>query len=82
VGKLENRVSKLEQGGRGRLAPSRTQLEVWAIDAEIRELEREMKAHGEDPNECLREARVDVPLDEHIAILEVEIEREEQGRGD
>jgi hypothetical protein len=50
--------------------------EIRAIDAEIGELERELEALGIDPAECLREVSVDLPLDEHIAMLEEELERE------
>jgi hypothetical protein len=79
MGSLESRVSKLEQGSRRRPAPSRTQLEIWAIDAELRRLERELKALGVDPSECWRGAPAGLPLDEHIAMLEAEIAQEEAG---
>jgi hypothetical protein len=72
------RVRRLETGLRGTLPPSRTQEEAWAIDAEVRELEKEMNPQGIDPDECLRGVSMDLPLDEHIAKLEAEIAREER----
>jgi hypothetical protein len=68
---------------RGRpAAPSQTQLEIWAIDAEIARLEREMLAEGIDPYRELHRTHETnsaghpmLSLDEHIAMLEEEIER-------
>jgi len=81
VGSLESRLRALEERGheRERSPTSRTQEEIWAIDAEIREIEREMRTLGIDPDECLRDADVSLPLDEHIAMLEEEIALEEAG---
>ncbi len=76
MGGLNGRVQRLEARERARPpVPSRTPEEAWAIDAEISKLEREMRAEGMDPDECLRGVSVDLPLDEHIALLEEEIER-------
>jgi hypothetical protein len=84
-------VRRLETQARERgrpPAPSRTQEEVWAIDAEIARIEREMKAEGVDP---YREpdrtwtnsaGHPTLSLDEHIAMLEAEIAREEQEHDD
>lgn len=78
AGSLDGRVRRLEANRRGKppeRSPhtSRTLEEARALDAEIRELEMEMRAHGIDPYECLREVYVDMPLEEHIAKLEEEI---------
>jgi hypothetical protein len=84
---LGGRVSRLEERSRAaaRPVPSRTQQEIRAIDAEIRELEREMRADGVDPYRDATRAswaawrnsagHPTLPLDEHIAMLEAEIER-------
>jgi hypothetical protein len=71
------RVRKLEglDRNRERPSPSRTEQEARALDAEIRELEEELRAPGEDPDE-LRTAgdvRMDLSLGEQIAELELEI---------
>jgi hypothetical protein len=86
------RVRRLEVQTRkrgGSPAPSRTQEEAWAIDAEIARLERELRAEGIDPDrnpgrthETNFAGHPMLSLDEHIAMLEAEIEREEQGHDD
>jgi hypothetical protein len=85
VGSLGRRVQRLEAREPGR-PPSRTQEEVWAIDAEIRKLERDVRAEGGDP---YREpdgtwtnsaGHPTLSLDEHIAMLEAELEEEIQPR--
>lgn len=79
------RVRRLETHARERgrpSAPSRTQEEAWAIDAEIARLEREMLAEGIDPQSTpgevqeFMEGLEGLSLDEKIAALEAEIERE------
>ena len=67
------RVRRLEGLGRERPAPSRTEEEARALDAEIRELDEELEALGVDPDEWRHDGRMDLPLDEHIAALEKEI---------
>jgi hypothetical protein len=70
------RVRKLEglDRGRGRPSPSRTELEARALDAEIRELEEELRALGVDPEAWHHgEDRTDLSLDEQIAELEKEL---------
>lgn len=70
------RVRKLEglDRGRERPAPSRTELEARALDAEIRELEEELRALGVDPDERDHsDARMDLSLDEQIAEHEKEL---------
>jgi hypothetical protein len=83
------RVRRLETRARERgrpPAPSRTQEEAWAIDAEIARLEREMRTEGIDPNhesaavQEFMERFEGLSLDEKIAALEAEIEREELER--
>ena len=82
MGSLNGRVQRLEERNREPTRPTRTQQEVWAIDAEIRNIEAEMRAEGMDPDEYLRGVSVEMPLDEHIAMLEAEIAalEEEIGR--
>jgi len=78
VGSLNGRLQRLEARERGRpsiATPSRTQEEIWAIDAEIGKRETETRTEGMDADECLRGVPVDLPLGEHIAMLEEEIER-------
>jgi hypothetical protein len=81
VGSLSGRVKRLEAQERGR-PPSRTQEEVWAIDAKIMKLEREMRAEGTDPyrepdgtwtNSAGHPTHT---LGEHIAMLEAELGEE------
>ena len=68
------RVRRLEGRGLERPAPSRTELEARALDAEIRELDEELEALGVDPDERHRgDDRPDLPLDEQIAELEKEL---------
>jgi len=68
------RVRRLEGRGRERAAPSRTELEARALDAEIRELEQEMRALGVNPEAWHHgEDRTDLSLDEQIAELEKEL---------
>jgi hypothetical protein len=75
VGSLNGRVRRLEARERERPpARSRTQQEIWAIDAEIGKLETEMRTEGMDGGECLRGVSVDLPLDEHIAMLGEELD--------
>jgi hypothetical protein len=72
------RVRRLEtQEERRRSPTSRTQAEAWALDAEIRGLERELRAEGLDPDETLRGVDVSLPLDEHIAAIEKELADDE-----
>ena len=67
------RVRRLEGLSRPRPAPSRTE-EARALDAEIREIEEELRALGVDPDERHRgDDRPDLPLDEQIAELEKEL---------
>ena len=71
------RVRKLEglDRNRERAEPSRTEEEARALDAEIREVEEELEALGVDPDEWRHGAeRMDLPLDEHIAELEKELD--------
>jgi hypothetical protein len=86
VGSLESRLRALEgRGGKSKRPPtSRTAEEFRAIDAEIRDLEEEMRAEGIDPRETLGEVQAflegveGLSLDEKIRALEEEIAREEQ----
>lgn len=56
------------------LATSRTQDEARALDAEIRRLEREIRARGGDPDEWRRDdALADLPLDDQISAIEKEM---------
>jgi hypothetical protein len=68
------RLEGLERG-RVRPEPSRTELEAWALDAEIREVEEELRALGTDPDE-LRPAdeRPGLSLEEHIKAIERELD--------
>ena len=69
------RVRRLEGRGLERPAPSWTELEARALDTEIREVEEELEALGVDPDEWRHGAeRTDLPLDEHIAELEKELD--------
>jgi len=69
------RVRGLEGRGLERPAPSQTELQASALDAEIRELEEELRALGVDPGEWRHDDdRMDLSLDEHIAELERELE--------
>ena len=70
------RVRKLEGLARGRQrpSPSRTELEARVLDAEIRELEEELRALGVDPEAWRHgEDRMDLSLGEQIAELEKEL---------
>ena len=67
------RVRRLEGRGLERPAPSRTELEAWALDVEIKELRDEIRALVVDPDEWRPDIRMDLSLDEHIAALEKEI---------
>jgi len=70
------RVRRLEgqDRDRERPAPSPTELEARALNAEIRELEEELRALGADPDERDHgEDRTDLSLDEQIAELEKEL---------
>jgi hypothetical protein len=78
------RVRRLETQARERgrpPAPSRTQGEIWAIDAEIARIEREMIAEGiapyREPDRTWTNSvgHPTLSLDEHIAMLEEEIGR-------
>jgi hypothetical protein len=76
LGGLAWRVRKLEglDRGRERPSPSRTELEARALDAEIRELEEELRALGVDPEAWHHgDVRMDLSLDEQIAELEKEL---------
>ena len=83
------RVRRLETQARERgrpPAPSRTQEEIWAIDAEIARLKQEMLAEGIDPQSTpgdvqeFMERLEGLSLEEKIAALEAEIAREELER--
>ena len=74
MGSLGRRVERLEERNREPVRPSRTQEVARALDAEIRNLERELQVLGVNPYECLREVSMDLPLDEEIARLEEELE--------
>jgi hypothetical protein len=81
VGSLKNRLRALEARHHEQQrppAPGTAQEEIRVIDAEIRKLQREMRAAGIDPDQCLRDVDVGLPLDEHIAMLEAEIAQEEE----
>jgi hypothetical protein len=70
------RVRRLEgfDRGRERPSPSRTEQEARALDAEIRELEEELRALGVDPEAWYHgEDRTDLSLDEQITELEKEL---------
>jgi hypothetical protein len=68
------RVRRLEGRGLERLSPSRTEQEARALDAEIRELEEELRALGVDPEAWHHgDVRMDLSLDEQIAELEKEL---------
>jgi hypothetical protein len=90
VGSLESRLRALEERTREpqRHPTSRTLEEIRAIDAEIARLEREMRAHGIDPyrkpdrTQTNSAGHPKLSLDEHIALLEAEIAREEQEHGE
>jgi hypothetical protein len=76
LGGRARRVRKLEglDRGRQRPSPSRTEQEARVQDAEIRELEDELRALGSGPEEWHRgDVRVDLSLDEQIAELEKEL---------
>jgi hypothetical protein len=69
------RVRRLEGRGLEKPVPSRTEREAWALDAEIGEIEEELRALGVDPNECLHtDERMDLSLDEQIAAIEKELD--------
>ena len=70
------RVRRLEGLDHGRewQGPSRTEEEARALDAEIRELEEELRTLGVDPEAWHHgEDRTDLSLDEQIAELEKEL---------
>ena len=72
------RVRKLEglDCSRVRAGPSRAELEAWALNAEIREIEAEMRTLGMDPYKWrLGDDLIGLPPDEHIAELEKELEQ-------
>jgi hypothetical protein len=72
------RVRRLEglDCRRERPSPSRTELEARALDAEIRELEEELRALEVDPDEWrYADDRTDLSLEEHIAAIEKELEQ-------
>jgi hypothetical protein len=77
VGSLDRRLRALEDRNPQEPPTSRMLEEIRAIDAEIARLESEMRAEGIDPEERLQDVDVSIPLDEHIAMLEAEIAREE-----
>jgi hypothetical protein len=90
AGSLDGRVRRVRrletqarERGRSR-TPSRTQVEAWEIDAEIARLEGELLAEGMDPQSTpgevqeFMEGLEGLTLDEKIAALEAEIEREER----
>ena len=72
------RVRRLEEGVEtsSRVEPSQTELEVWALDAEIRMLEQEIIAAGGEPHDEWRRGdplTAGMSLDEDIAALEAEL---------
>jgi hypothetical protein len=69
------RVRRLEGRGLERPAPSQTELEAHALDAEIREVDEELEALGVEPNGWGHATNdsAHMTLDEHIAALEKEI---------
>ena len=70
------RVRRLEGLDRSlqRPEPSRTEEEARALDAEIREIEEEMRALGADPDEwCHTGGRAGLSLEEHITAIEREL---------
>jgi hypothetical protein len=68
------RVRRLEGRGLERSSPSRTEQEARALDAEMRELEEELRALGVNPEAGHHaDDRTDLSLDEHIAELEKEL---------
>jgi hypothetical protein len=72
------RVRRLQGLGRERErpAPSRTEEEARALDAEIREAEEELRALGVDPDELPRAGdQMHLLPDEHIVELEKELEQ-------
>jgi hypothetical protein len=76
LGGRARRVRKLEglDRGRQRPSPSRTEQEARVLDAEIRELEDELRTLGSGPEEWHHgDVRVDLSLDERIAALEKEL---------
>lgn len=71
------RVRRLEGlgYGPGRPAQSRTEEEARALDAEIRELDEKLLAFGVDPDGWRHaDDRADLPLEEHIAAIEKELD--------
>jgi hypothetical protein len=70
------RVRRLEGPDYGpeRLAPSHTEEEARALEAETREVEEELRALGVDPGEWRPDDdRAHLSLEEHIAAIEKEI---------
>ena len=70
------RVRRLEGLDRSlqRLAPSRTEQEARALDAEIREIEEQLQDLGADPDEWRHTGgRTDLSLEEHITAIEREL---------
>ena len=70
------RVRRLEglERGRQRPAPSRTEQEARALDAEIREIEEQLQDLGADPDEWRHAGgQADLSLEEHITAIEREL---------
>jgi alkylhydroperoxidase family enzyme len=70
------RVRRLEglDRNRERPTPSRTEREAHALDAEIRELEEELRALGVDPYEWRHaDDRAGLTFDEEITAIEREL---------
>lgn len=77
AGRIGRRVRRLEEVRAVGVEPSATELEVWAIDAEIERLEREIRAAGGSVEDALRpSAPAGLTLDEEIAWLKRKLEEE------
>lgn len=74
---LKRRLGELERlKGRPGYAPSRTEIEAWALNDEIAQLEEQMKAEGLNPWPIATDGGLDGDLDQEIRLLENELEKE------